>query len=46
MRTFDYSFLKNQIPGQLVSISIVISDLNARETISRKQNPKGLMRLP
>jgi len=27
MRSFDYSFLKNQIPGQIVSISNVISDL-------------------
>ena len=27
MRLFDYSFLKNQIPGQIVSISNVISDL-------------------
>ena len=41
MRTFDYSFLKNHIPGQIVSISNVISDLNAKETIRRKQNPKA-----
>ena len=41
MRTFDYSFLKNQIPGQIVSISNVISDLNAKETLRRKQNPKA-----
>ena len=41
MRTFDYSFLKNQIPGQIVSISSVISDLNAKETLRRKQNPKA-----
>ena len=40
MRTFDYSFIKKQVPGQIVSISNVISDLNARETIRRKQNPK------
>ena len=41
MRAFDYSFLKNQIPGQIVRISNVISDLNAKETIRRKQNPKA-----
>lgn len=33
MRTFDYGFLKNQIPGQIVSISNVISDLNASQCI-------------
>ena len=41
MRTFDYSFLKNQIPGQIVSISNVISDLNAKETMRRIQDPKA-----
>ncbi len=41
MRKFDYSFLKKQIPGQIVSISNVISDLNARENMRRMQNPKA-----
>lgn len=38
MRRFDYNFLKEQIPGQLVSISNVISDLHAKETMRRTQN--------
>ena len=41
MRRFDYSFLKHQIPGQIVSISNVISDLNARESLRKMQNPKA-----
>ena len=41
MREFDYSFLKKQIPGQIVSISNVISDLNARENMRRIQDPKA-----
>ena len=41
MRRFDYSFLKYQIPGQIVSISNVISDLNARESLRKMQNPKA-----
>ena len=33
MRKIDYSFLKYQIPGQIVSISNVISDLKSNQLI-------------
>lgn len=40
MRRFDYSFLKNDIPAQIVGISNVITDLNAREKFRKLQNGK------
>lgn len=40
MRRFDYSFLKNDIPAQIVGISNVITDLNAREKFRKLQNEK------
>lgn len=37
MRKFDYSFLKNKIPGNLVELIDIISDLNAKEAFRKLQ---------
>ena len=37
MRTFDYSFLKKEIPGTIVGTVGIIADLNARNQIRKMQ---------
>lgn len=37
MRKFDYSFLKSEIPGNLVGLIDIISDLNAKEAFRKLQ---------
>ncbi len=37
MRTFDYSFLKKEIPGTIVGTIGIIADLNARNQIRKMQ---------
>lgn len=41
MRKYDYSFIKNIGQGQLFRLSNMISEINAKETIQKKDNEKA-----
>lgn len=41
MKTFDYSFLKKEIPGTIVGTVGIIADLNARNQIRKMQYEKA-----
>ena len=41
MRTFDYSFLKKEIPGTIVGTVGIIADLNVRNQIRKMQYEKA-----
>ena len=45
MHSFDYQFLKHDMPAELLGISGMISDLKARDTIRRSQNVDMLKKL-
>lgn len=45
MRKFDYSFLKKEIPGNIVGTVGIISDLNARNQIRKLQYEKTFDKL-
>ena len=45
MHSFDYRFLKYDMPSELLGISGMISDLKARDTIRRSQNVDMLKKL-
>ena len=45
MRKFDYSFLKKEIPGNIVGTVGIISDLNARNQIRKLQYEKTFEKL-
>lgn len=40
MRRFDYSFLKSEVPGDIVNITSIIADLKAKEEIRKISNEK------
>ena len=37
MRRYDYSFLKNQIPGNIVGLTDIIADLRSKEEFRKLQ---------
>ena len=45
VHSFDYRFLKNDMPAELLGISGMISDLKARDMIRRSQNVDMLKKL-
>ena len=45
MRIFDYSFLKNKIPNQILNLAAIIYDLRAKEEYRKKDNPLVLANL-
>lgn len=45
MHQFDYRFLKEQVPGQLVGISNMIADLHGREKLRRAEHPDVFQQL-
>ncbi len=45
MRRFDYSFLKSEIPGNIVGTIGIISDLNAKNQIRKMQYEKAFEEL-
>ena len=45
MRKYDYSFLKKEIPGNIVGTVGIISDLNARNQIRKEMNSLRIIRL-
>ena len=45
MHIFDYRFLKENAPGQLVGISNMIADLHGRESIRRMEHPETFRQL-
>ena len=45
MHIFDYRFLKEQAPGQLIGISNMIGDLHGRESIRMAEHPETFRRL-
>lgn len=45
MHQFDYLFLKEQVPGQIVGISNMIADLHGRESLRQTEHPELFRRL-
>lgn len=45
MRRYDYSFLKNEIPGSIVGLTEVIADLKSKESFRKLQYSKTFERL-
>jgi len=45
VHSFDYQFLKHDMPAELLGISGMISDLKARDMIRRSQNVDMLKKL-
>ena len=45
MRKYDYQFLKNEIPGNIISLTSIIADLKAKENYRRMQYSETFERL-
>ena len=45
MHLFDYHFLTSNMPGDLIGITNIISDLRARDSIRRSENAEMMKKL-